>query len=119
MDTDRFRFVAGAYWEDSTALISVMNSSALVIWGTEDLNVDAHADAETYREQLKPLTQDRHVVVISFATHSLLRADLYNYQLVDDWPWYLQYLFSGMGRAAYAEYSFDQVVDWILERTEK
>lgn len=115
MDPDRLRFVAGAYWEDSTDLIAGMKGPILAVWGADDLNVDAKADSATYRQQLIPLTDARQVLVIPDATHGLLRANLFNYQLVDDWPWYHQYLFIGMGRAAYAENAIAQIADWIHE----
>lgn len=116
MDMDRFRFVAGAYWEDSTDLIAEMKGPILAVWGADDLNVDAKADSATYRQQLMPITDARHVFVIGDATHGLLRANLFNYQLVDDWPWYHQYLFIGMGRTAYAENSIGLIADWILKQ---
>jgi dienelactone hydrolase len=117
-DPARFRFVAGAYWEDSTDLISDMKGPVLAIWGEDDLNVDALSDAAIFREQLSPLSQDRRVVLIPNATHGLLRADLYNYQLPSDWPWYLQYVLLGMGRDAYAEHATDQIADWVRAATE-
>lgn len=117
MEVERFRFVAGAYWEDSTELLSGMNGAVLAIWGKEDLNVDARSDSEIYREQLMPLTDTRRVVMVPNATHGLLRADLFNYQLSSDWPWYLQYVFLAKGRKAYAEQSLAQISDWILTMT--
>jgi len=113
MDPARFRFVAGAYWEDSTDFISGMTGPVLAIWGEDDLNVDARSDSATFQEQLMPLTEDRRVVMVPDATHGLLRADLYNYQLPSDWPWYLQYVFLGMGRDAHAQQSLDQIVHWV------
>jgi hypothetical protein len=113
MDPARFRFVAGAYWEDSTDLISGMQGPVLAIWGEDDLNVDAHSDIATFQRQLSPLAEDRRIVMVPNATHGLLRADLYNYQLSSDWPWYLQYVFLGMGRDAHARGSIDQITDWI------
>jgi hypothetical protein len=86
----------------------------LAIWGEDDLNVDAYSDSATFREQLMPLTEERHVVMVPNATHGLLRADLFNYQLPSDWPWYLQYLFLGLGRDAHAQVSTDQIAYWIL-----
>ncbi len=118
MDPDRFRFVAGAYWEDSTDLIAEMKGPILAVWGADDLNVDAKADSATYRQQLMPITDARHVLVIPDATHALLRANLFNYQLVDDWPWYNQYLFIGMGRTAYAENAIGLIADWILKQND-
>jgi hypothetical protein len=61
-----------------------------------------------------PLTENRRVVMISNATHGLLRAEIFNYQLPSDWPWYLQYVFLGMGRDVYAQQSLSQIASWIL-----
>jgi hypothetical protein len=113
MDPDRLRFVANAYWEDSTAAIAGMQGPVLAIWGEKDLNVDAVTDAATYTAQLAPLSDQRSVIMVPNATHGLLRADLFNYQLPTDWPWYLEYLFIGMGRDAFAPQSLDQITQWI------
>ncbi len=115
----RFRFVADAYWEDSTARIAGMKGPVLAIWGEEDLNVDAPSDSATFQEQLIPLTEERRVMMVPNATPGLLRADLYNYQLSSDWPWYLQYVFMGMGRDAFAQHSLDRIADWVLTVVEK
>jgi pimeloyl-ACP methyl ester carboxylesterase len=117
MEAERFGFVAGAYWEDSTQSIPNMNGPVLAIWGEDDLNVDAHNDSEIFREQLMPLSDLRQVTLVKNAAHGLLRADLFNYQLPSKWPWYLQYIFLGMGQNAFAEHSLDEVTDWILEAT--
>lgn len=117
MDAARFRFVANAYWENSTDVISGMKGPVLAIWGEDDLNVDAHSDSAIFQEQLTPLTEDRGVVVVPNATHGLLRADLFNYQLQSDWPWYLQYVFMGMGRDAHAQGVLGQIVRWIEATT--
>lgn len=113
MDPARFRFVAGAYWEDSTDFISSMKGPILAIWGQDDLNVDAGSDSVTFQEQLMPLTENRQVVMVPNATHGLLRADMFNYQLPSDWPWYLQYVFLGMGRDAFDQQSLEKIAEWV------
>lgn len=113
MDPARFRFVAGAYWEDSTSIISGMKGPVLAIWGEEDLNVDAQSNSEIFKKQLMPLAENRRVVIVPKATHGLLRADFFNYQSQSDWPWYLNPVFLSMGRDAFAEQSFDLITDWI------
>lgn len=118
MDDERFGFVANAYWEDSTDLISGMKGAVLAIWGEDDLNVDARSDSRVFREQLGPLSEHRRVVLVPNATHGLLRADLFNYQLPSDWPWYLQYLFLSMGRNAFGNDALNQITDWILTSAE-
>jgi hypothetical protein len=118
MDAARSRFVADAYWENSTDIISGMKGPVLAVWGGDDLNVDAHSDFEIFREQLMPLTEDRLVVMVPNVTHGLLRANLFNYQLASDWPWYLQYVFLGIGRDAYAPQSLQQIAEWIQASAE-
>lgn len=113
MDPARFRFVAAAYSENSTDMIGGMRGPILAIWGEDDLNVDAHSDSAIFQEQLTPLAVNQRVMMIPNATHGLLRADLYNYQLPSDWPWYLQYVFMGMGRDAFAQHSLEQIAVWI------
>jgi dienelactone hydrolase len=54
MEPDRLRFVANAYWEDSTADISGMQGPVLAIWGEQDLNVDADSDAATFKNSSLP-----------------------------------------------------------------
>ena len=117
MEVERFGFVAGAYWEDSTQSIPKMNGPVLAIWGEDDLNVDAYNDSEIFRKQLMPLSDIRQVGLVKNATHGLLRADLFNYQLPSHWPWYLQYVFLVMGQKAFAKHSLDKITDWILTVT--
>ena len=66
-----------------------------------------------------PIAEDKRVVMVPNATHGLLRADLYNYQLASDWPWYLQFVYLGMGRDAFAQHSLDQIVSWINTTVKK
>lgn len=117
MEADRFRFVKNAYWEDSTDLIAKMKNPVLAVWGQDDLNVDARRNAAVFRTRLSPLADDRRVIVIPDATHGLLRSDIFNYQLAEDWPWYAQLLFLRMGRRAYAKGSLDRMADWIVNVT--
>jgi hypothetical protein len=118
MEPERLRFVANAYWEDSTADISNMQGPVLAIWGEQDLNVDANSNAATFKKQLAPLTDKRNVVIVPNATHGLMRADLFNYQLPTDWPWYFEYLFLSMGREAFNLQSLNQTTQWINSAVE-
>jgi pimeloyl-ACP methyl ester carboxylesterase len=118
MDPTRFRFVAGAYWEDSSSMISDMKGPVLAIWGENDLNVDAHSDSLIFQEQLLPLSEDRRVALVPNATHGLLRTQWFNYQTLSDWPWYLQYIFMGMGQDAFAPQSLTHIVNFIDAITE-
>ncbi|WP_107497020.1 alpha/beta fold hydrolase [Thalassobius sp. I31.1] len=119
METERFEFVAGAYWEDSTQSIPNMNGPVLAIWGEDDLNVDARSDSEIFREQLMPLSEIRQVILVPDATHGLLRSDLFSYQLTSEWPWYLQYIFMGMGQDAFVDGTLDEITSWILTATKE
>jgi pimeloyl-ACP methyl ester carboxylesterase len=118
MTPERFRFVAGAYWENSSGMISNMKGPVLAIWGDNDLNVDAHSDSVIFQEQLKLPTGDKHVILVPNATHGLLRTNWFNFQILPDWPWYLEYVFLGMGRDAYAPQSLVQIINWIKKKPE-
>ncbi|WP_236319091.1 alpha/beta hydrolase family protein [Pseudomonas canadensis] len=112
MDAAHFNFVQKNYNEDVTAALKTMKGPVLAIWGALDLNVDTSEDSRLYRDLFAGIRQ-RQTVVIPNATHSLLRASLFNYQLVTQWPVWKEYLFAGLGRHAYAPGSLALITRWI------
>lgn len=117
MPTDRFNFVANAYWEDVTDLIGGMKGPVLGIWGRDDLNVDPIVNSSIYQEHLAPLSDTRKVVIIADAAHGLQRSIWFNYQSSNEWPWYLEYLYLGMGRNFYSDGSLSEITGWIKRVT--
>lgn len=116
LDPARFGFVARNYAEDATASLGSMRGPVLAVWGERDSNVDPVWNASAYREALAP-SGDRQVVVLAGATHGLLRASLFDYQLASDWPAWSEAAFAMAGRRAYAPGALDLIRDWIHEVT--
>lgn len=112
MDRAQFNFVLKNYNEDVTPALKTMTGPVLAIWGAVDLNVNAAEDSTLYRELFFGVKK-RDVLVIPDATHSLLRAGLFNYQLVSQWPEWKEYLFVALGRRAYAPGTLDLISSWI------
>lgn len=113
MTADRSAFVErnrGADGRDALAKVSV---PLLALFGSGDLNVDPVADSETYRQIVMPLRLENKVVVVPEATHGLLRAPLFNYQLVSQWPDWLLAMYVMTGRYAFAPGVWQQTADWI------
>lgn len=117
MTLERFGFVGRNITADARADIAGMTGPVLAVWGADDLNVDATTDAETYRTTLPdPATQT--TLIIPDATHGLLRAPLYNYQLTDQWPAYTTAVFLASGRRAFSPGALEQVTTWITAQTQ-
>ncbi|UVK96706.1 S9 family peptidase [Pseudomonas sp. B21-048] len=112
MDRTHFNFVLKNYNEDVTPSLKTMKGPVLAIWGAMDLNVNAAEDSKVYKELFSGV-RDRQVIVIPDATHGLLRAGLFNYQLVSQWPIWKEYLFVALGRRSYAPGTLHFISDWI------
>ncbi|WP_235845409.1 alpha/beta hydrolase family protein [Morganella psychrotolerans] len=112
MTPDRFAFVAKNYLSDSSADLPHMNGRVLAVWGAEDLNVNARADACRYQSALKDNPQ-ADVMVVPQAGHGLLRAPAFNYQLESDWPVLRRWHFLYSGRDAYYPGALNLITDWI------
>ncbi|MGB3556008.1 MAG: alpha/beta hydrolase, partial [Jannaschia sp.] len=112
MDPARWAFIRRNRDADASADLARLDLPILAIWGAEDLNVDAIADAASYRSLLADNPAAR-VLVAPDATHGLLKAGPYNTQLTADWPWWVTARFLVEGRYAFAPGALSQVVDWI------
>jgi pimeloyl-ACP methyl ester carboxylesterase len=112
MDRAHFNFVLKNYNEDVTPALKTMKGPVLAVWGAQDVNVDAAEDSNVYRAQFAGAS-GRQVVVVPNATHGLLRAGLFNYQLLSQWPRWKTYLFVALGRHAYAPGTLAFISGWI------
>ncbi|WP_299502675.1 alpha/beta fold hydrolase [uncultured Roseobacter sp.] len=108
----RCGFVKRSYLADATVPILEMTTPALVLMGAEDLNVDPADTATTYAENAL-----HDVRIIPEATHSLLRAEHYNFQTPADWTAVAGFRFMMSGAGAYAPGVLDQITQWIDEKT--
>ncbi|MCE7998506.1 MAG: prolyl oligopeptidase family serine peptidase [Rhodobiaceae bacterium] len=113
MSPERLAFVERNRGSDARAALPEISVPFLALYGAGDLNVDPDADSATYRQLVAPLRQDNEVVVVPHATHGLLRAPLFNYQLVSQWPEWLPAVFVMAGRYAFAPDVWQQMADWI------
>ncbi|MEL6838142.1 MAG: alpha/beta fold hydrolase [Pseudomonadota bacterium] len=112
MDPARFAFVVRNHRADATESIAGMTGPVLAVWGADDLNVDAKKDAMIYQANL-PAPNMQSILIIPKATHALLRASRFNYQLNSEWPTHIRTLFLVQGRDAFAPGALDHITQWI------
>lgn len=112
MSPARWRFVKQAQAEDARPWLARLRIPTLALWGADDLNVDAQANAAAYRA-LSTAT----IHVIPNATHGLLRAPPYNWQLTQTWPVTTKLRFVIAGRRAFAPGALDLISDWVLTQS--
>ncbi len=113
MSRDRWEFVRRNRMADATRDLSTLDVPTLALWGQNDLNVDAVTDAAIYRTLLLERHPANRIMVIPDATHGLLKAEPYNYQLVSQWPLWAQARFLIEGRFAYASSALDAITGFI------
>ncbi|KUP93204.1 alpha/beta hydrolase family protein [Tritonibacter horizontis] len=113
LSEDRFRFVRKNAQEDARAPIAELTLTVLVISGEEDLNADARDTVSVYRSLLNGVHPRSQFHLVPNATHALLSADRYNYQLPGQWPRTAQARFILSGRNAYEGDVLEIVTGWI------
>lgn len=116
MSEERWDFIQRNRLSDATSDLQQLSLPLLAIWGADDLNVDAVHDAAAYEVALAGARAPTQLRVLPEATHGLLKAGPYNYQLIAQWPWYAQLRFVWQGRNAYAPGALDLIADWIKAR---
>ncbi|WP_193015341.1 MULTISPECIES: alpha/beta hydrolase family protein [Gammaproteobacteria] len=114
MSDDRFHFVIQNYLSDSSPNLPNMKGRVLAMFGELDLNVDAPKNACLYKKLLG-VNADKTVALFPNASHGLLKAPLFNYQLENQWPWWKQLLFIYQGRESYAPNTLRILTSWITE----
>lgn len=114
LSEDRFRFVRLNYREDARSDIAGLTLPVLVMSGAEDLNADPLETVSAYRSLLDGVHPMSRFRIVPDATHSLLSADRYDYQLPDQWPVAAQVRFVLSGRDAYEGDVLGTVTDWIV-----
>ncbi|WP_298813498.1 alpha/beta fold hydrolase [uncultured Roseibium sp.] len=112
MSSSRFQFVRKNMLADSSGHLTKITIPVLTLHGGEDLNVDPDYNSSRYRFLLKSGHAANRSSVIKGGTHSLLRAELFNYQLESQMPWWSQAAFLALGRYAYAPEALDLLTTW-------
>ncbi len=113
MSADRLAFVERNQTSDARAALSQISVPFLGIFGAADLNVDPIAEAAIFRELAVSLRPENKILVVDDATHGLLRASLFNYQLISQWPSWTVLAYVIAGRYAFAPGVWDQTASWI------
>lgn len=116
MSRDRWRFIQKNRTADARAALDRFDLPLLALWGANDLNVDAARNAEIFRDLLDGRSAPTQITIWPNATHSLLKAQAYNWQLAEDWSSMAVLRFLAEGRYAYAPEVLDTIADWILAR---
>lgn len=114
MDPKRFTYVARNYASDATPYLGTMQGPVLALWGADDKNVDPAHNQAIYQKMLQP-DQEQSAVIVQQATHGLLNATWFDYQLPSEWPLWSQGLFILLGHHAYAPNALDTIGAWIKE----
>ncbi|KVN40041.1 peptidase [Burkholderia pyrrocinia] len=108
----RFGFIARNYMEDASQALATMQGPVLAVWGAQDRNVDPVDEANAYTHAFAGRA-GRRVVIVPGATHALLRARWFDYQLESDWPRWKTWLYVALGRDAYAPDTLGPIAAWI------
>ncbi|TWI84643.1 hypothetical protein JM93_02977 [Roseibium hamelinense] len=112
----RFAFVRRNASADASVSLAHTNAPFLIVHGAQDMNVDPDGNQLRYQSLLQGRNRANTYVLVPHATHGLLRAGLFNYQLPDEIPAWRQAAFLALGRKAYAPGALEAIVDWIKER---
>lgn len=116
MSEARWGFIQRNRLADARADIAQISLPLLAVWGADDLNVDAAHDSAVYETAMGRAHPATRLHVVRDATHGLLKAGPYNYQLSSQWPWHAQLRFVWEGRGAYAPGVLDLITQWIVAR---
>ena len=116
MSPDRWRFIQQNRHADARQHLSRLEPPLFAIWGADDLNVDAPHNAALYQSLLEERAAATKILVWPEATHGLLKAPAYNWQLAQEWSWAAQLRFVAEGRYAFAPGALGAITDWIEER---
>ncbi|MEP5152315.1 alpha/beta hydrolase [Planktotalea sp.] len=118
MSRDRWGFNQRNRTADARQALSTLELPLLAIWGADDLNVDAVRNAEIYLEALARRNEATQIIVWPEATHGLLKARSYNWQLTKDWSWFAIMRFLAEGRYAYSPGTINAIAIWVLGVTQ-
>lgn len=116
MSQDRWRFIRENRDADARAALARLDLPLFAVWGADDLNVDAENNAATYTDLVAGRNANNRIIIWPDATHGLLKARAYNWQLIEQWSWFATLRFLAEGRHAFAPGSLDAVTEWIRIR---
>ncbi|MGI0119340.1 alpha/beta hydrolase family protein [Zooshikella sp. RANM57] len=120
MSKERFRFVSLNINVDIENKLQYIKSPFLAILGEKDLNVDTAETASIYQKAFsRAKHSDYQVVVLNNATHGLLNANSYNFQIFSQWTWQAQLRYLIEGESAFVPGYLSMMGDWVVERVKR
>ena len=113
MSEARYQFVTQNIQVDMEAGLQQLRIPFLGIFGEQDANVDVKESINILRRTFSDSGHpDYRLELIPNATHSLLRADTYNFQTSAEWSKIAQLSYLLEGSSAFAEGFLDLLADW-------
>lgn len=107
MNRSRFRFVMNNYKSDASKDYHKVNIPTLLLWGSNDENVNASHEYRLRKSNPNPYITTR---IISNATHALLNSSIYTGQNFDFYSW-LKLM--GQGKDAFSKGSLEYLTYWL------
>lgn len=109
----RYHFIALNRHANSREQLSNLATPILAIWGQDDLNVDAAANAQAFAALLKPQAHPQHqVAIIPQADHTMLNSATYSMQLPSEWTWWMTLRYFIAAEDAFAPEFLPLIVEW-------
>ncbi|RED45082.1 alpha/beta hydrolase family protein [Aestuariispira insulae] len=111
-------FIARNFHVDARPGLAALSQPFLALLGKKDLNVDTRESAQVYQSILARAGHpDFEIHLIDGATHSLFRAEDYNFQTPGAWTSEAQLRFLLEGRDAYVPGSLETLSGWVRRVT--
>nr|WP_314899683.1 acyl-CoA thioester hydrolase/BAAT C-terminal domain-containing protein [uncultured Deefgea sp.] len=113
LSAERYHFIALNIDANSSQQLSALQIPLLAIWGQDDLNVDAKANAQAFAALLNVKKNQQHrIVVLPQADHTMLNSSVFSMQLPSEWTWWMTVRYFIAADGAFAPAFLPLIVDW-------
>ncbi|QZA78418.1 alpha/beta hydrolase [Deefgea tanakiae] len=113
LSAKRYHFIALNIEANSSQQLAALQIPLLAIWGQDDLNVDAKANAQTFAALLNVKNNSKHqAVVVPQADHTMLNSSVFSMQLSSEWTWWMTVRYFIAADGAFAPAFLPLIVDW-------
>ena len=113
LSAERYHFIALNIDANSSQQLAELQTPLLAIWGQDDLNVDAKANAQAFSSLLNVKNNSKHqVVVVPKADHTMLDSATFHMQLPSEWTWWMTVRYFIAPDDAFAPAFLPLIVDW-------
>ncbi len=113
LSAQRYHFIALNIDANSSQQLSSLQTPLLAIWGQDDLNVDAKANAAAFSALLNTKAKQQHqIALIPQADHTMLNSSTFSMQLPSEWTWWMSVRYFIAADDAFAPAFLPLIVDW-------